>query len=162
MKQRVLLFSITGALLLTSLLVFTNCGIYTTTESLNPPFGQTMNMETLQFSGYNVEAYFTGYTLYYKIEPGDYYQVCDYDKDGSSGPLEPETLYPTIEILIPVDLVILYPVSLRDLYPQDGSESFYELYEKDVSSRFYFAVSAVGDDYQESERVEFGKWPAIE
>jgi hypothetical protein len=159
MRQRVLLLSITGTLLFASLLVFQHCGIYTTTDPLNPPFGQNMDMETLQFSGHNAETYFIGYTIYYKIEQEDYYKVCDYDKDGLSGSGEP--LYPTLEVT-PVDSTIFYSVSVRNLYPQDGSESFYELYEKDSSARFYFAVSAVGDDDQESERIEFGKWPAIE
>ena len=149
MKQRVYLFSFAGALLFWSLLIFNSCGIYTSTESLNPPFSQSVDSAFLYFSGYNKETYFKGYNIYYKEKPEDFYKVCDNILTDD---------YPTIPA-DPEDLIIEYTVDTSELRPQDDEQSFYDLYYNHDSPVFYFAVSSVGDEDQESERIEFGAWP---
>ncbi len=149
MKQRAYLFRFAGALLFWSLLIFNSCGIYTTTAPLNPPFSQSVDSANLKFAGYNNEDYFVGYNIYYKEKAEDFYKVCD------SIPIDD---YPTIPVT-PIDSIIQYTVDTDELRPQDDDRSFYDLYYTFDSPEFYFAVSAVGDEDEESERIEFGAWP---
>lgn len=175
MKQRAYLFRFAGALLFWSLLIFNSCGIYTTTAPLNPPFAQSMDSANLYFAGYNgqnvqpvPEDWFAGYNLYYKREINDYYKVCAYKQ---------AIPYPTIpeQVVIDGDTNYIYfedktsedppriefTINIENLYPQeDFSRSFYELHEDEQDRpQFFFAVSAVGDEDEESERIEFGAWP---
>ena len=149
MKRSAYLFSITGVLLILSVTLFHSCGIYTTVAPLNPPFSQSVDSTFLNFSGYNDEDYFVGYNIYYKEKPEDFYKVCD------NVLIEQ---YPTIPTS-PSGSTVEFQVNTNDIQPQDVNRSFYDLYYNFDSEVFYFAVSAVGDEDQESERIEFGAWP---
>jgi hypothetical protein len=144
-------------------LIIPGCGIYTTEPPLNPPFLKSVDSDTLKFSGYNTETYFAGYVLWYKEKREDYYRVCGY-KGELPYPTIPKNADPTYVDF--VDLTgetpprIEYTVDIRDLYPQDGVNSFYDL-NVDYGSSFFFAVSAQGTGDEQSERVDFGKWPAL-
>jgi hypothetical protein len=125
------------------------CGIYTETAPLNPPFSLSVDAENLKFSGLNDEDYFIGYNIYYKENPEDFYKVCDNDLVEN---------YPTIPASSS-DAVNPYTVNANEIFPQESVRSFYDLYYNFDGPVFYFAVSAVGDEDQESERIEFGAWP---
>lgn len=123
------------------------CGIYETTGALNPPFGQQITETTLQFSGDNEEDYFAGYVLWYKEEQNDLYTVCVYQGRADIPTIPRDETSSTNT----------YSISIKDLQPVDENVSFIEL--KDEGRYFYFAVSSYGINGEESEKVEFGKWP---
>ena len=149
MKQSAYLSSIAGALLILSVMVLHSCGIYTTTDPLNPPFSQSVDSTYLKYSGNNNEEYFVGYNIYYKEKPEDFYKVCDNISIDQ---------YPTIPAS-PTGATVEYNVDTNEIRPQGVDRSFYDLYYNHDGEAFYFAVSAVGDEDQESERIEFGAWP---
>ncbi len=149
MKQSAYLFKLTVALLILSVLVLHRCGIYTTTAPLNPPFSQGVDSTFLKFSGNNDEEYFVGYNIYYKEKKDDFYKVCDNILIDQ---------YPTIPAS-PSGVTVEYNVDTNDIRPQGVSRSFYDLFYNFDAEVFFFAVSAVGDEDQESERIEFGAWP---
>jgi len=148
MKQSAYLFKLAVALLILSILVLHSCGIYTTTAPLNPPFFQGMDSISLKFSGNNDEEYFVGYNIYYKEKPEDRYKVCDNISIDQ---------YPTIPAS-PSGVTVEYNVDTNDIRKQGVNYSFYDLYYT-YNEAYLFAVSAVGDEDQESERIEFGSWP---
>ena len=149
MKQGAYLFSIIGALLLMTVALFNGCGIYTTTGPLNPPFSQSVDSTYLKFSGNNNEEYFVGYNIYYKEQTNDYYKVCDKVSNDQ---------FPTVAAS-PSSETVEYNIDMNELRPQGETRSFYDLYYSFEVDAFLFAVSAVGEEDQESERIEFGAWP---
>lgn len=169
MKQRAYLFRFAGALLFWSLLIFNSCGIYTTTAPLNPPFFKNQDSVNLYFSGYNTESYFAGYNIYYKKDVGDFYKECGYKKTMPRPTIPkdvieppPDTDYVDFEDKTEEDPPRYdFSVKVADLYPQeDFSSSFDDLHKHNPDRpQFYFAVSAVGEDDEESERIEFTIWP---
>jgi len=172
--RRGLLLSLSVSAVYT-LLFIGSCGIYTTTLPLNPPYGLSMGTDILTFSVNNTEPYFTGpeladivgYTVWFKEEQGGYYSFCAY-KQAIPTPTIPRRVLDEGDTNY-VDFVDLDPlggppfkitVSVRDLYFQYmWAKSLYELYQDDPERRFFFAVSTQGADDEESERVEFGRWP---
>jgi hypothetical protein len=172
MKKRAYLFSLAGVLLFSSFMLFNSCGIYTTTLPLNPPFDKNQDSEALNFSGYNPEAHFAGYNFYYKEDVEDFYKVCGYKKTMPWPTIPKEAFVPVIppEFTGYVDFDdktgddpprYVFTVKVSNLYPQDDfSRSFYELHNDSPDRpQFYFAVSAVGEEDEESERIEFTVWP---
>jgi hypothetical protein len=149
MKRRAYHFSLSVAPLILSLILFKNCGIYTTTAPLDPPFSQSVDSTFLMFSGNNDEAYFVGYNIYYKESPNDFYKVCDNTTTNQ---------FPTVPAA-PSSDTVEYSIDTNNLRPQGESRSFYDLYYNFDGDAFFFAVSSVGDEDQESERIEFGAWP---
>ena len=123
------------------------CGIYETTGALNPPFGQQITETTLQFSGDNPEDYFAGYVLWYKEDESEQYTVCVYQGKADM-PTIPRDETSTANT---------YIIDINDLQPIDENLSFIVL--KDEGRFFFFAVSSYGINGEESEKVEFGKWP---
>ena len=151
MKQSAYLFKLAVALLILSVLVLHSCGIYTPTDPLNPPFSQSVDSTFLNFSGNNDEDYFEGYNIYYKEKKADFYKVCDNILIDQ---------YPTIPVEDPPPgVTVPYKVDTNDIRPQGVSRSFYDLFYNFDAEVFFFAVSAVGKQDQESERIEFGAWP---
>ena len=129
------------------------CGIYTTSGALDPPFGQQVSINTLTFSGLNIEDYFSGYIIYYKKAGTEKYLVCKYQEvlDKPTIPLLP---------LPPTSPAIEVTVKIEDLKPMDSNQNFNYLNSLD-GQKYYFAVSAYGVSGQESEKVEFGIWPVF-
>jgi len=123
------------------------CGIYETTGALNPPFGLHITETTLQFTGDNSEDYFAGYVLWYKEDVSEAYTVCVYRAEADI-PTIPKDKTSTVNT---------YTIDIGELQPIDESASFIEL--RDEGRFFYFAVSSYGVDGEESEKVEFGRWP---
>jgi len=146
-----------------------NCGIYTIEGVLEPPFGLSKSFTSLKFSGYNTEEYFWGYVIWYKKKADDIYTVCGYREKF------PFPTIPKIDIMrsnssygeewvkyndYTDDLLnprIEYEVFLEDLRPWDSNKNFVELNNKGI--KYYFAVSSYGINGEESEKVEFGRWP---
>ncbi len=127
--------------------VFSSCGIYETTEALNPPFDHHITEIALQFTGDNSEDYFSGYVLWYKEDENEEYKVCVYEGRADI-PTIPKDETSTVNT---------YTIDIKDLQPIDENSSFYML--KDDGRFFYFAVSSYGTNGEESEKVEFGRWP---
>jgi hypothetical protein len=139
------------AILLCTLLSIGSCGIYTTRRPLNPPFALTLGTDSLAFSGFNTEPYCLGYIIWYKEAQDDYYKSCAYPTPSNfPRPTLPRTSATQVED---------YAVDLNFLFPDDEVKSFDELNTNDPKRKFYFAVSAYGEEGEESERVEFGIWP---
>ncbi len=118
----------------------------------------------LTFSGFNTEPYFLGYVLWYRKSTTDPYIVCGYKRD---------IPFPTIPKGAGADIVqsedktgedppkTVFFVDIKDLYPQDNlNKSFVDLYYQE-RMHFYIAVSAYGENDEESEKIEFGIWPAF-
>jgi len=131
------------------LLTILGCGIYSTTGSLNPPFGLNFDETTLTFSGDNPEDYFAGYILWYKLAEDDTYEVCVF-QDRSDIPTIPGDEVYSVKI---------YTIQINDLKPIGSNYNFYELHQNEGTYFCYFAVSAYGINKEESEKVEFGQWP---
>jgi len=150
------------------LLEINSCGIYTAQMALNPPFNQHKTVIDLTFSGYNTEGYFSGYILWYKkAGVDDNYYVCVY-KESTSIPTITQKVIDDWD----TDWVamndyrsdtenprIVFNVNIKDLKPLDSNKNFVDLNKED-GDYFYFAVSSYGDDGEESEKIEFGKWPS--
>jgi hypothetical protein len=153
MKQRAYPFSITGIFLLLTAVLLCSCGIYTTTEPLNPPFSISVDSTYLYFSGLNDEEYFEGYNIYYKENPDknpyDFFKVCE---------LVDSDQYPTITAN-PSSNTVQYPVDTNDIRPQGESRSFNDLYYNFERDAYFFGVAAVGEEDQRSEIIDFGIWP---
>jgi hypothetical protein len=164
-KRSHFLTRLIGLLFLLFFLLIAGCGIYATLDPLNPPFDQIQESETLTFSGFNTESYFSGYVLWYRETTTGLYKVCGYKND---------IPFPTIpkgagsDIVQSDDLTgedppkIKYIIDIKDLYPQDNlNKSFVDL-NRQEDMQFYIAVSAYGENDEQSEKIEFGKWPAFE
>jgi hypothetical protein len=162
-KKSSFLTGIIGLSLLSFSLI--GCGIYATLDPLNPPFDQIQESETLTFSGFNTESYFAGYVLWYRESTTRPYRVCGYKND---------IPFPTIpkgagsDIVQSIDKTgedppkTVFIVDIKDLYPQDNlNKSFVDLNSQE-DLQFYIAVSAYGENDEESEKIEFGKWPVFE
>ncbi len=136
------------AVLFLAVFAFANsCGIYEATGALNPPFGQQITETTLKFTGDNSEDYFAGYVLWYKEDINEEYKVCVY-RGTADIPTIPKDENSTVNT---------YTIYIGDLQPIDENASFIVL--KDEGRFFYFAVSSYGINGEESEKLEFGKWP---
>ncbi len=144
------------------LLIASGCGIYTTSDPLKPPFYQTISSTSLNFSGFNEESYFQGYVLWYKENEDETYLPCGY-KGSMPFPTIPRGadqnyVYQVDNTADTEDPRITYTVYIQDLYPQDEQKSFSALYDEEKRS-FYFAVSSYGINGEESEKINFGRWP---
>jgi hypothetical protein len=138
-------------IILCTLLLFGNCGIYTIRRPLDPPYSLSLGADSLYFYGLNTEAYALGYILWYKERQGDTYRTCAY-QDPSNFPR------PTVPRDSDTETV-KYTIYLKELFPDDDIKSFYELNFIDPTRKFYFAVSTYGEEGEESAREEFGIWP---
>jgi hypothetical protein len=148
--RRALLFGIGAACLVSALL---GCGIYVTTEALQPPFGQTIDLQDIEFQGANDESFFVGYVIWYKESEDDSYQACRIDT-GEGFKLNIPTISDT-----PSPSVRNFTVSLDDLASYDSDQSF--KVRANEGEHFYFAVSSWGSGGEESGKVEFGgQWPS--
>ena len=148
---------LTYAICAVVILLFTcSCGIYTTRAPLLPPFSQTLGSNNLQFTGFNTEAEFLGYVIWYKESSTDLYRFCAYQQTIPFPTIEPSTF--------PMTSAERFTIPITELYPQDDfSRSFFEL-NINFRRQFYFAVSAAGSDSVTSnnvysERIEYGIWP---
>jgi len=130
------------------------CGIYTLEGTLNAPYSISIDTSSISFYGDNNESYFIGYNIWYKEAENAYYLLAYYIKNGE------KNIKPTIKKDI-ANYNGSSPnvISLSDLYPQDSDDSFYEINNNDPNKKFYFAVSAYGEDGEESEKIEFPIWP---
>ena len=138
-------------LLISDLLV--SCGIYTLEGTLNAPYGISISSDYLSFYGNNDESCFVGYNIWYKEDENGEYLLAYYIKNGE------KSIKPTIKKDIAnYDGSAPNEISLGDLYPQDSDDSFLTIYT-DTKKRFYFAVSSYGENGEESEKVEFPRWP---
>ena len=139
------------AITLVTLLAIGSCGIYTIRRPLNPPYALTLGSDSLFFSGFNTEPYCLGYIIWYKETEDGFYRVCAY-QNSSNFP------YPTLPRTSSTQ-VQNYTVSLKVLFPDDNVKSFFELNADDPQKKYYFAVSAYGEDGEASARETFGIWP---
>lgn len=131
-----------------------SCGIYTLEGTLNAPYNISRSTEILRFYGDNNESYFAGYNIWYKESEIESYQLAYYIKNGVS------SIKPTIKKSDAIyDGSGPNEVSLKDLYPQYSNDNFYTINQNDSNKKFYFAVSAYGENGEESEKVEFPRWP---
>ncbi len=143
--------------------ILCGCGIYTIEEALRPPFDLHMSDIKLYLSGYNTEEYFSGYVIWYKEIDDTFYYNCIY-KDINA--------YPTIPRLENMEAGwveyydytsdvdnprIEYVIEIENLKPISPDKTFIEL--KGEGKKFYFAVSAYGENGAESGKAEFGRWP---
>jgi hypothetical protein len=138
-------------ILLCTLLLTGNCGIYTIRRPLSPPFSLSLGANSLTFYGLNTEEYALGYILWYKEKQGDTYRICAY-QDPSNFPR------PTLPRASDTETV-KYTIDLEELFPDNDEKSFYELNFIDSKIKFFFAVSTYGEEGEESAREEFGIWP---
>lgn len=141
-------------------LLLIGCGIYTTEEAPDPPFGQYTLSDSLVFRARNEKDKLEGYNLWYRYTPESYYKLCNY---------KGENAYPTIPKLEEMEpgwaeyVVIFedvnereieYTVYVAHLYPINSSTNF-----ADLGNPVYFAVSSYGLNGVQSEKVEFVIWP---
>ena len=138
-----------GHLLLLVLPLLCGCGIYVTGDALNPPFGISVSGLTLQFTGYNTETTFAGYTIWFKETADEGYRVAGY---------KGKLAKPTIPWL-PGGPQVVFTVQVVDLFHPEEGKSFSDLNDEDGST-FFFAVSATDTEGRDGELVEFGEWPS--